>query len=45
MPFGQRISIPDVDPEAYKPMLAITAINAWNRLAVSTHQDLPQQEE
>lgn len=31
------------DKEVVQLLMAIAAINVWNRLAVSTHQDLPDQ--
>lgn len=35
----QRLNAYQVDPGAYK---AIATINVWNRIAVATHQALPE---
>jgi alkylhydroperoxidase family enzyme len=38
-----RVTAAFEEKEVVQLLMAIAAINVWNRLAVSTHQSLPEQ--
>jgi len=43
MSHQKRLTVNEVDPGAL--LMAICAINVWNRVAISTHQALPERDD